>query len=86
MTEFWSLIFKQNPTRKKLHPFDTQAYKERNLIERAFSRRRFSVSGRLSSYKRSSGGMPQEGLTAGYHLRNLVVSTCTRRYHWETEW
>ena len=30
-------VIKQNPTRKRLLPFDTQAYKERNLIERAFS-------------------------------------------------
>ncbi len=27
---------KQNPTRKKLHPFDNQAYRGRNVIERAF--------------------------------------------------
>jgi transposase len=29
---------KQNPTRKKLHPFDKQAYRGRNVIERAFCR------------------------------------------------
>ena len=28
----------QNPTRKRLHPFDKNAYKGRNIIERAFSR------------------------------------------------
>jgi transposase len=27
---------KQNPTRKKLHPFDPSAYRGRNVIERAF--------------------------------------------------
>jgi putative transposase len=27
---------KQNPTRKKLHPFDRTAYRGRNVIERAF--------------------------------------------------
>lgn len=31
-------MIKQNPTRKRLHPFDKQAYKGRNIIERAFSR------------------------------------------------
>jgi transposase len=29
---------KQNPTRKKLHPFDRTAYRGRNVIERAFCR------------------------------------------------
>lgn len=29
---------KQNPTRKKLHPFDKEAYRGRNVIERAFCR------------------------------------------------
>jgi transposase len=29
---------KQNPTRKRLHPFDQQAYRGRNVIERAFCR------------------------------------------------
>lgn len=29
---------KQNPTRKKCHPFDQQAYRGRNVIERAFCR------------------------------------------------
>jgi transposase len=28
---------KQNPTRKRLHPFDKDAYKGRNIIERSFS-------------------------------------------------
>ena len=27
---------KQNPTRKRLHPFDAKAYRGRNVIERAF--------------------------------------------------
>ena len=27
-----------NPTRKRFHPFDAQAYKKRNLIERMFCR------------------------------------------------
>lgn len=27
---------KQNPTRKRLHPFDKSAYRGRNVIERAF--------------------------------------------------
>jgi transposase len=31
-------VIKQNPTRKHLHPFDKEAYKGRNIIERAFSR------------------------------------------------
>jgi putative transposase len=31
-------VIKQNPTRKRLHPFDKNAYKGRNIIERAFSR------------------------------------------------
>jgi transposase len=30
-------VIKQNPTRKNLHPFDKDAYKGRNVIERAFS-------------------------------------------------
>jgi len=30
-------VIKQNPTRKRLHPFDKAAYKGRNIIERAFS-------------------------------------------------
>ena len=30
-------VIKQNPTRKRLHPFDKDAYKGRNIIERAFS-------------------------------------------------
>ena len=31
-------VIPNNPTRKRLHPFDPTAYKRRNLIERAFSR------------------------------------------------
>jgi putative transposase len=31
-------VIKQNPTRKHFHPFDKEAYKGRNIIERAFSR------------------------------------------------
>jgi putative transposase len=31
-------VIKQNPTRKRLHPVDKNAYKGRNIIERAFSR------------------------------------------------
>ena len=27
---------KQNPTRKRMHPFDENAYRGRNVIERAF--------------------------------------------------
>jgi transposase len=30
-------VIKQNPTRKRDHPFDKDAYKGRNIIERAFS-------------------------------------------------
>jgi transposase len=30
-------VIKQNPTRKREHPFDKDAYKGRNIIERAFS-------------------------------------------------
>jgi transposase len=30
-------VIKQNPSRKRLHPFDENAYKGRNIIERAFS-------------------------------------------------
>jgi transposase len=30
-------VIKQNPTRKRLQPFDKDAYKGRNIIERAFS-------------------------------------------------
>ena len=30
-------VIKQNPTRKHFHPFDKNAYKGRNIIERAFS-------------------------------------------------
>jgi transposase len=31
-------VIPNNPRRKHLHPFDTQAYKQRNLIERMFCR------------------------------------------------
>ena len=31
-------VIPNNPTRKHLHPFDLQAYKVRNLIERMFCR------------------------------------------------
>ena len=31
-------VIKQNPRRKNLHPFNKEAYKGRNIIERAFSR------------------------------------------------
>ena len=31
-------VIKQNPTRKNLHAFDKEAYKGRNIVERAFSR------------------------------------------------
>ena len=31
-------VIPNNPTRKHLHPFDPNAYKRRNLVERAFSR------------------------------------------------
>ena len=30
-------VIKQNPTRKREHPFDKDAYRGRNIIERAFS-------------------------------------------------
>jgi transposase len=30
-------VIKRNPARKRLHPFDKDAYKGRNIIERAFS-------------------------------------------------
>jgi transposase len=30
-------VIKENPTRKRHHPFDKDAYKGRNIIERAFS-------------------------------------------------
>jgi putative transposase len=30
-------VIKQNPTRKREHPLDKEAYKGRNIIERAFS-------------------------------------------------
>jgi transposase len=32
-------VIKQNPTRKREHLFDTDAYKGRNIIERIFSHR-----------------------------------------------
>lgn len=31
-------VIPNNPTRKRLHPFDRQAYRRRNIIERAFCR------------------------------------------------
>ena len=31
-------VIKQNPTRKRFHPFDQEAYKGRNIVERAFYR------------------------------------------------
>jgi transposase len=31
-------VIPNNPTRKRIHPFDAQAYRRRNLIERMFSR------------------------------------------------
>ena len=31
-------VIPNNPTRKRQHPFDRQAYRQRNLIERCFSR------------------------------------------------
>ena len=31
-------VIPNNPTRKRIHPFDTAAYKLRNLIERMFCR------------------------------------------------
>ena len=31
-------VIPNNPTRKRHHPFDRQAYRQRNLIERCFSR------------------------------------------------
>ncbi len=31
-------VIPNNPTRKRHHPFDRQAYKRRNLIERTFCR------------------------------------------------
>lgn len=31
-------VIPNNPTRKRLHPFDAEAYKQRNLIERMFCR------------------------------------------------
>jgi len=30
-------VIKENPTRKRHHPFDKAAYRGRNIIERAFS-------------------------------------------------
>jgi putative transposase len=31
-------VIPNNPTRKRFHPFDPEAYKQRNLIERTFCR------------------------------------------------
>jgi putative transposase len=31
-------VIPNNPTRKRFHPFDPEAYKQRNLIERMFCR------------------------------------------------
>lgn len=31
-------VIPNNPTRKRFHPFDAEAYKQRNLIERMFCR------------------------------------------------
>jgi len=31
-------VIPNNPTRKRHHPFDRQAYRRRNLVERCFSR------------------------------------------------
>jgi transposase len=31
-------VIPNNPTRKRLHPFDATAYKQRNLVERMFCR------------------------------------------------
>lgn len=31
-------VIPNNPTRKHIHPFDPQAYKRRNIIERTFGR------------------------------------------------
>jgi len=31
-------VIPNNPTRKRVHPFDAEAYKQRNLIERMFCR------------------------------------------------
>jgi putative transposase len=31
-------VIPNNPTRKRLHPFDEDAYRQRNLIERMFCR------------------------------------------------
>ena len=31
-------VIPNNPTRKRLHPFDPKAYRQRNLIERMFAR------------------------------------------------
>ena len=31
-------VIPNNPTRKRLHPFDRKVYRQRNLIERMFSR------------------------------------------------
>jgi putative transposase len=31
-------VILNNPTRKRFHPFDVDAYKQRNLIERMFCR------------------------------------------------
>ena len=31
-------VIPNNPTRKRLHPFDRKAYRMRNIIERTFSR------------------------------------------------
>lgn len=33
-----SPVIPNNPTRKRFHPFDKQAYKQRNLVERMFCR------------------------------------------------
>jgi putative transposase len=31
-------VIPNNPTRKRLHPFDPEAYKQRNIVERMFCR------------------------------------------------
>lgn len=62
-------VIPNNPTRKRFHPFDQEAYRMRNIIERTFSR--------LKDFRRIA--IRYDKLARGYlSALHLVTAVC----HW----
>jgi len=66
-------VIPNNPTRKRFHPFDEQAYKQRNLTERMFCRLKDWRRSPLNTTSSRSTSQPPS-LLQPFHLVDLIES------------